>query len=67
MDLNPEQEKVLLQYTDNLDIIKVIGHDEYVEMKPKKLRVFLKRYNVIWLHDDPGNMYLIPKAKKDKF
>ena len=61
MDLNPEQESVLLQYTDNLDIVKTIPHAEYVEMSVKKLKVFLKRYNVIWLHDDPGNMYLIPK------
>jgi len=61
MDLNPEQESVLLQYTDNLDIVKIIPHAEYVEMSVKKLKVFLKRYNVIWLNDDPGNMYLIPK------
>ena len=65
MNLNPEQEKVLLQHTDNLDIVKTMAHDEYVKMSVKKLRVFLKRYKVIWLKDDPGNMYFVPKIKMD--
>lgn len=60
MKLTHEEKDILHQFTNDLEDITVVRHRDYVT-DIKLASKWLDENHVVWLHTQPGNMYLIPK------
>lgn len=63
MELNNEQKDILYDYTDDLSVVKTITYRYYTTGPVKETSKLLEENHIIWFHEDPGNMYLVPRKK----
>lgn len=58
-----EQLKVILQYIKEEDVgeIETMAYGTWTSLESNALNRLYRTYKIIWLHDDPYDVHLIPK------
>jgi hypothetical protein len=55
------QLEIINQYTDQIDEIETMSYGTYTSLDADAIKNLQHSYKIVWLHDDPYEVQLIPK------
>lgn len=63
MEYTQSQLETILQFIeeDDIDQIETMAYGTYATLDDKSISRLMEKYKIVWLHDDPYELQLIPK------